>query len=96
MNKHLIEVRYLPATNTRPSRVKLTSGRFGEGHDTVTIGYDHAHNGITDMAEDWLIANGYTVFCKAETVHSYAVLVNEFISLADAKSGKRWKDGIVS
>lgn len=50
-NLHLIEVKYLGATNTRGSRVKLTSHRFG---DSVTIPYDYEFNNAHDMAEAWL------------------------------------------
>jgi hypothetical protein len=93
INKHLIDVRYIATTSTRPSRVSLKSPRF---KDRVVIPYDHAYNDITDMAAQWLIANGYTIFCRCETEKGYGVLVNEFISLADAKAGKRWHNGLVS
>lgn len=48
---HLIEVKYLGATNTRGSRVKFTSLRF---KDSVTISYDYKYNQINEMFEAWL------------------------------------------
>lgn len=85
INKHFIEVKYLSATSTKPSRVRLTSNRFTDNRDAVTIPYNHAHNSTCDMATDWLTAHGYTVFCVAETFGGYAILANEFVSLNEAK-----------
>ena len=48
---HLIEVKYLGATNTKGSRVKITSLRF---KDAVTISYDYEFNNISEMFESWL------------------------------------------
>lgn len=48
---HLIEVRYLGATNTKGSRVKFTSLRF---KDSVTISYNYTFNSIDEMFIDWL------------------------------------------
>jgi len=62
-NFHLITVKYLPATNTRGSRVKLTSTRFEQ---SVIIGYDHAKNNIEDIAVDYLKQNGHVIAGKAD------------------------------
>jgi hypothetical protein len=48
---HLIEVKYLGATNTRGSRVKITSLRF---KDSVTIPYNYTFDNKADMFLDWL------------------------------------------
>ena len=48
---HLIEVKYLSATHTKGSRIKITSLRF---KDSVTISYDYKYNQINDMFEAWL------------------------------------------
>ena len=94
-NKHLIDVVYLPASERRPSRVRLISGRFADKSDCVRIPYDHSHNNISDMAIDWLISNGYTIFCQAETAVGMAVLVNEFVPLktamVDADACNKWR-----
>ena len=48
---NIIKIKYLPVTNTRGSRVKLTNERLKE---TVTIPFDHALNSIEDMAIAYL------------------------------------------
>jgi hypothetical protein len=70
-NLHVLRIKYLGATNTRGSRVKITSDRFKQ---SVTIPFDHALNNIEDMAVAYLehrndpngfhivgIAEGYVV-----------------------------------
>ena len=63
LNLHTIEVKYLGATNSRSSRVKLTSLRFG---DSVTIGYNPEFNSSVDNAENWLNKNGFEPIFKSE------------------------------
>ena len=63
LNLHTIEVKYLGATNSRGSRVKMTSLRFG---DSVTIGYNHEFNSSVDNAENWLNKNGFEPIFKSE------------------------------
>ena len=48
---HLIEVKYMGATNKWGSRVKFTSLRF---KDSATISYDYTYNSIDEMFEAWL------------------------------------------
>ena len=50
-NYHGIVVKYLPCTNTKGSRVKLTSMRFS---DSVTLSYDHIYNSALDQAVAFL------------------------------------------
>ena len=48
---NIIKIKYLPVTNTRGSKVKLTNERLNE---SVTIPFDHALNSIEDMAIAYL------------------------------------------
>ena len=48
---HLIEVKYLGATNTKGSRVKFTSLRF---KDSATISFNYTYDTIDKMFEAWL------------------------------------------
>ena len=48
---HLIEVKYLGATNTQGSRVKITSLRF---KDSVVIPFNYIYTTIDEMFEAWL------------------------------------------
>jgi hypothetical protein len=62
-NLHTITVKFLPATNARGCRVKLSSERFG---DSKTISYDYTFNSAVDIAENWLEKNGYRPCFKSE------------------------------
>lgn len=81
-NYNLIEVKYLPATNTRGSRVKLTSLTLEE---STTIPYNYSLNSITDMATDYLVKQGQKIQGKAHGKNfDYIILKpinNEFKSI---------------
>lgn len=83
MNLHAIVVRYVSPTNTKPGRVRMTSGRHYAGKSTKVISWDHelGHN-ITDQASAWLTAHGFTVLHTAElNARESVVLVREHCSL---------------
>ncbi len=62
-NFHVITVKYLGATNTRGSRVKLTSRRFNQ---SVIIPFDHQFNNSEDIAADYLKSLDFNVVGLAE------------------------------
>jgi hypothetical protein len=70
---HLIEVKYLGATNTRGSRVKITSLRF---NDSVTIPYDYTYNSIDDIFEAWLKQhdNDLGIVSKGYNEHNFTYI----------------------
>ena len=74
---HAIQVKYLGATDTLGSRVKLTSLRFG---DSATIDYDHSKNSIVEMAINWIVERyaQNPVVGSCETPNGFIVLVNIF------------------
>lgn len=89
---HLIEVKYLGATNTRGSRVKVSSLRF---NDSVTIPYDYSYNNIAEIFEAWLkelnndlgiVSVGYN-----EKTGAYIYGVNAFEPMRNIKNGKEWR-----
>lgn len=51
-NYHLIQVKYVGASNTRGSRVKLTSLRFPS--DSVTLSFSYRHSSMIDQALEFL------------------------------------------
>ena len=55
-NYHLIVVSYMGATNSRGSRMKLTSLRFG---DSVLLSYDYSFNQGKDQAIKYLHDTGF-------------------------------------
>lgn len=82
---HLIRVRYLPATNTKPARIKLTSLRF---EDSRTFSYWHYDegNGSLDKAHRWLTERGFTAIGIADDCASSSdsfVIVKELVSLTE-------------
>lgn len=76
-NLHGIQVKYLGATNTLGSRVKLTSLRF---NDSVTINYDYATSSLVEMASNWIVERyaQNPVVGSCETPNGYIVLINIF------------------
>lgn len=57
-NYHAIIVKYLPATNTQPSRVRLSSPRFKQ---SIIITFDYSLNTCEEMAIHWLTKNGHKI-----------------------------------
>lgn len=55
-NYHIIVVSYLGATNSRGSRMKLTSLRF---NDSITLNYDYSFNSGKDQAIKYLHETGF-------------------------------------
>lgn len=83
MNAHLIKITFVCPTDTKGSRVKLTSQRFER--DAVTIPYDHAYNNAFDIAQAWLQAHGYTIVCSGEMPNAYWAAVTEFKTLRESR-----------
>lgn len=80
-NYHILRVKYIAQTNTKPSRVKIISELF---ECSVTTPFtNEAGSAIPslDTAELWLKNNGFDIVGHAEgNGHSY-VITNTFKSL---------------
>lgn len=85
---HLIEVKYLGATNKSGSRVKFTSLRF---KDSETISYDYTYNSIDEMFEAWLkeLNNDLGIVSKGynEYNNTYVYGVTVFEPMKNIKNG---------
>ncbi len=85
-NFHLIEAKYFGPTNSRSSRVKLTSGRFEQ---SVTIPYNYKFNNARDIAIDYLEKQGHNVTGSGEVNGHYVIVVaasdNQFKPLKEVK-----------
>ena len=57
-NVNVIKVKYLGATNTKGSRVKIISERF---KSSVTLGYNYEFNSALDIALDYITKLGFDV-----------------------------------
>lgn len=81
-NFHILTVKFIGPTNTKPSRVKIISERF---NDSVTIQYDHEFNGTLDNALDWCVNHGFDVVGKGEGKNHYYIMTSTFDSLTSHK-----------
>lgn len=75
---NIIKIDYIPVTNHRPSRVKLTDTRLKE---TKIIPYDYAFNSIEDMAIDYLKSKKIKVIAQADGYLIIAPINNTFKSI---------------
>jgi len=62
-NYHVIKVKYLGATNYKPSRIRLTSERF---HDSIILDSDNDYETTYEQAEMYLVWHGHNVVGHAE------------------------------
>lgn len=83
MNAHLITAKFIGPSNTKGSRVKLTSQRFP--NDSHTMSYDYESGHSFDQAEAWLSLHGYTIVASGEAPDWYWFAVSEFCPLKDSK-----------
>ena len=55
---HLIELKGLPATNTKGSRLKITSQKSGK---SVTLPLDYSYATYAEQCEAFLISKGFNI-----------------------------------
>lgn len=72
MRKHIIKVKYLGATNHRPSRIKLTSFRFGQSI-TLNLSYDSDKSSLL-QAVDYLKSKGFEIDSYGELDSEHDVI----------------------
>jgi hypothetical protein len=88
-NYHLIEAKYMGATNTTGSRMKLTSLRFG---DSITESYSYKFGNINDQAQDLLKSLGFKLdgvgFDEKKGVYIFASTT--FESLKESKKSAKF------
>jgi hypothetical protein len=74
-NLHAFNIKYLPATNTKPSRIKIESLRFRQ---SVTLSKDYQFSSSYEQAEKHLLGNGFNVIGLAETPNGFILLSDTF------------------
>ncbi len=74
-NFHTLKAQYKGATNTRGSRVIITSDRFEQ---SITIGYNYEFDNALEIAEDWLLKNGFVICGHSEQKDHYLVITETF------------------
>jgi len=64
-NMRAIRVKYLPPTNNKGSRIKLTEQMY-QTADTVTLSYDYAIGNGTEQAIKYLQNKGINILGKSD------------------------------
>jgi len=72
---HVIKVKYLGATNTKGSRIKITSERFGQ---SIIRDYNHQYNNAIDNGIAILTGIGFNVIAKGEGKDCMYVISDTF------------------
>lgn len=72
-NLNIIEVKCLPPTNTKGSRVKMTSLRIKE---SKTIPFNYDKNSTLEMAEEYLKEQGQKIVGQADGGDKYFVILD--------------------
>lgn len=81
------EVKYLSATNTRGSRVKIIDLQRSEHKEVyVVISYDYELNNIWEMAQKYLNEKGIKIVCRCSSNDRDYLLTDNFTT--DIKTGK--------
>lgn len=62
-NLHLISVKYMGPTNTRGTKLKIESKRFGQ---SITLSYDYKIGNIRDQAVQYLQSRGFSILGSGE------------------------------
>lgn len=74
MNRYIAAtVKYIPASNSRGSRVKITLPRFNVSKTTP---FDHQYNNSEDIAVAYLQANGIVINGSAELGDQSVLLID--------------------
>lgn len=74
-NYHLLQIKYLGATNYNGSRIKIISKRFEQ---SVTIPYDYKYDNTCEGATAYLESKGYEIIGKGEFGDSYILISTTF------------------
>jgi len=77
-NTRAIKVKYIPCTNTRGARVKLTDDYLSERKQSVYLSYDYEVSDVAKQALEFLIDKGFNVVARASNVNEYLFMVNNW------------------
>lgn len=71
-NTRALEIKYLPPTNHRGSRIKI-SDNYREQKESKTFSYCYETGSMLEQAVQILQNNGIEIICRASTVNSYII-----------------------
>ena len=74
-NLHLFSVKYIGPSNSRGSRLKIESKRFGQ---SITLSYDYKIGNIKDQAVQYLQSKGFDILGTGEFGNVDIIVSNTF------------------
>lgn len=74
-NQRIIKVKFLPPTNIKGDRIKITESRF-ERTDSVIIPYSYEFNDAVEIAIDYLTKKGINIIARGVT-NNESILVSD-------------------
>lgn len=74
-NFHVIEAKFLGATNTTGARIKLSSFRFEQ---SVILSWNYEFDHILDYAETYLKGRGFNIVGHGETKAGFVITTDTF------------------
>ena len=88
-NYHLIAIKYMGASNTRGSRVKIESLRFP--NDSVIVSYDYKFGNILDQSIEFLKEEGFKLkgFGYDEKKGIYIIMSETFEPIKELKQSAK-------
>jgi hypothetical protein len=88
-NYHLISIKYMGASNTRGSRVKIESLRFP--NDSVTVSYSYQYGNILDQSIEFLKDQGFKLkgFGYDEKKGTYILMSETFEPIKELKASAK-------
>ena len=90
-NLRQIKVKFVGATNSRGSRIKIyESPRYNdEREQSKTFSYDYSVGNVEQQAFNILQANGFNIIARSSELNNYVILCNnwgeDFIQIKDLK-----------
>lgn len=81
-NYHVLTVRYRGATNSNSGAVLIRSDRFKQ---TKSLDYNYEFNTSLEIAQDYLLKNGFSLVGQAEGKDCYYLIASTFEPLIKAK-----------
>ena len=76
-NTRALDIKYLPATNHKGSRIKI-SDNYREIKESKTFSYCYKTGDVLQQAVNILNENGIKIICRASTKHNYIVNIDSW------------------
>ncbi len=78
-NTRAIKVKFVGATNTKGSRIKLTDDYLSERKQSVFVSYDYSIGNVAEQGLKYLIDKGFNIIARASNENEYIFLVDNWV-----------------